>query len=404
MSFSVETALRPPPFFHFSSRVLSLPKVSRPSGTYHLLIFNFPLRRMTRVELPVLSFLAVLSLLFILPLHLKSRNIPFLFVIAWLLVCNIIQGVDAIVWANNALIRAEGWCDLGELTFWKSVCHQTSCLIYVRDLPVTPILYALRVALPAVALCVCRQLEIVSSTLDVSYDPRDKYFTSVFQYLMCLVIPVVYAILRESQTFVRFRDNPISFGTSSRFCCARSQIRYRAGIWVSSCHFPIGPSLFFDLAHPTYPLHHRRLLRRSFVLQLSPPLLVLQSTSQPSIQDDNLDVLPFYRFLPLRRSPHHARGHLRHGLPDRRIRTFGLHVLGRSSPRRLGLSFLKGRQVEIRSGCKVTHGSDLVDGADRLFRSSGGFRVHQGMLDRRRTFLYRRKEAGHRSVYSEAKV
>ena len=65
------------------------------------------------------------------------------------------------------------------------------------DLPVTPILYALRVALPAVALCVCRQLEVVSSTLDVSYDPRDKYFTSVFHYLMCLVIPVVYAILRE---------------------------------------------------------------------------------------------------------------------------------------------------------------------------------------------------------------
>jgi len=69
---------------------------------------------MARVELPVLSFLAVLSLFVILPLHLRSRNIPFLFAIIWLLVCNIIQGVDAIVWADNALIRAEGWCDLGE--------------------------------------------------------------------------------------------------------------------------------------------------------------------------------------------------------------------------------------------------------------------------------------------------
>ena len=65
------------------------------------------------------------------------------------------------------------------------------------DPQVTPILYALRVALPAVALCICRQLEIVSSTLDVSYDPRNKYFTSVFHYVMCLVIPVVYAILRK---------------------------------------------------------------------------------------------------------------------------------------------------------------------------------------------------------------
>ena len=74
----------------------------------------------------------------------------------------------------------------------------------VRDPPVTLILYALRVALPAVALCVCRQLEIVSSTLDVSYDPRNKYFTSVFHYVMCLVIPVIYAILREFQTKSRF--------------------------------------------------------------------------------------------------------------------------------------------------------------------------------------------------------
>ena len=70
---------------------------------------------MTRIELPVLSFLAVLSLFVILPLHLRSRNIPFLFLIAWLLVCNTIQGIDAIVWADNALVRAEGWCDLSEL-------------------------------------------------------------------------------------------------------------------------------------------------------------------------------------------------------------------------------------------------------------------------------------------------
>ena len=147
---------------------------------------------MSRIELPVLSLLAALSLFVILPLHLRSRNIPFLFVIAWLLVCNIIQGIDAIVWADNALIRAEGWCDMGEWFFESRVN-----LVSDRHLQVTPVLYALRVALPAVALCVCRQLEIVSSTLDVSYDPRDKYFTSVFHYSVCLVIPVVYAVLRE---------------------------------------------------------------------------------------------------------------------------------------------------------------------------------------------------------------
>ena len=98
--------------FNFSSG--ALPLVSQPSGIHLLLIFNFPPIKMTRIELPLLSFLAVLSLFVILPLHLRSRNIPFLFVIAWLLVCNTIQGIDAVVWGDNALIRAEGWCDLGE--------------------------------------------------------------------------------------------------------------------------------------------------------------------------------------------------------------------------------------------------------------------------------------------------
>jgi len=85
---------------------------------------------MTRVELPVLAFLAVLSLFVILPLHLNSRNIPFLFLISWLLVCNIIQGIDAIVWANNALIRAEGWCDLGEWLLETGLVASTSCLMH----------------------------------------------------------------------------------------------------------------------------------------------------------------------------------------------------------------------------------------------------------------------------------
>ena len=98
---------------------------------------------MTRIELPVLSFLAVLSLFAILPLHLRSRNIPFLFVIAWLLVCNIIQGVDAIVWADNALVRAEGWCDFGECSHKTNFGGVTACLIFFV---ITSYTYPLRLA------------------------------------------------------------------------------------------------------------------------------------------------------------------------------------------------------------------------------------------------------------------
>ena len=91
------------------------------------------------------------------------------------------------------------------------------------DPQVTPILYALRVALPAVALCICRQLEIVSSTLDVSYDPRNKYFTTVFHYVMCLVIPAVYAILRKSgKTSSSVASRKPTLSDFFRFRCARS--------------------------------------------------------------------------------------------------------------------------------------------------------------------------------------
>jgi len=229
---------------------------------------------MMRFELPVLSLLAVLSLLVILPFHLRSRNIPFLFVIAWLLACNTIQGVNAAIWADNALVRAQGWCDFGEWLIENRFFGVRASDVLCGS-KVTPILYALRVALPAVALCICRQLEIVSSTLDVSFDPRNKYFTSVFHYVMCLVIPVVYAILRKSLTIdFPWRPENRSLG-NFRFRCARSQIRHRTGVWVSSGHLSIGPSFVFNLVYPPHPLYDHHLLRRPFVLQLPPPLLVL---------------------------------------------------------------------------------------------------------------------------------
>jgi hypothetical protein len=120
---------------------------------------------------------------------------------------------------------------------------------------------------------------------------------------MCLVIPVIYAILRESQTKSQLSvisHKQISFDFF-RFHRPRSQIRPRAGIWVSSGHLPIGSSLVFNLVHPLDPLHDHRLLRRPFILQLPPSLLVLQPTPQPSIQDHYRHVLPFRRLLSLRR-------------------------------------------------------------------------------------------------------
>lgn len=143
-----------------------------------------------RPELPILSFISAISLFTVIPFCLKSRNIPFFSLIAWLLLCNIIQGVNTIVWANDTSSYAPAWCDIGKLTVVNSSQ-------FTQDFAVTPITLAVRVALPAITICLCRQLEMISSTLDILVDPRSKYLTPAFHLTMCIFLPVVYIILRE---------------------------------------------------------------------------------------------------------------------------------------------------------------------------------------------------------------
>lgn len=66
-------------------------------------------------EFPVVAFLAALSLLLPLPWHWRAGNVATLSIIAWLIVVNIIYGVDAIVWGNNVDIVIPVWCDISEL-------------------------------------------------------------------------------------------------------------------------------------------------------------------------------------------------------------------------------------------------------------------------------------------------
>lgn len=67
-----------------------------------------------RPELSILSFLCAVLLVGLAPLHVQARNIAILALIAWLLVCSIIQGVDSIVWSSDIVVRSPGWCDISE--------------------------------------------------------------------------------------------------------------------------------------------------------------------------------------------------------------------------------------------------------------------------------------------------
>lgn len=67
-----------------------------------------------RAELPVLSFLSVLLFVIILPGQLKSTSIPAISTFVWLTICNIIHGINSIIWAGNVDTHVPVWCDIGQ--------------------------------------------------------------------------------------------------------------------------------------------------------------------------------------------------------------------------------------------------------------------------------------------------
>lgn len=41
-------------------------------------------------------------------------------VIAWLAACNLIQGINAIIWTGNSQLHAPVWCDIGIYRYFNS--------------------------------------------------------------------------------------------------------------------------------------------------------------------------------------------------------------------------------------------------------------------------------------------
>ncbi|KAI0060068.1 STE3-domain-containing protein [Artomyces pyxidatus] len=125
-----------------------------------------------RAELPLFSFLSLALLLLILPGQLKSNTIPAVSVIAWLFICNIIHGVNSILWADNVALHAPAWCDLA-----------------------TVLLLGAMVAVPGAFLCISRQLDLITTRTESGLKPSQRY-RKLFEISMCIFLPVVYMSLR----------------------------------------------------------------------------------------------------------------------------------------------------------------------------------------------------------------
>ncbi|KAI0087564.1 pheromone A receptor-domain-containing protein [Irpex rosettiformis] len=115
-------------------------------------------------------------------LHAKSRNVAVLSLISWLLVGNIIQGVNSIMWAGNVTVRHKVWCDIS-----------------------SKLLFGSRIALPATCTCICIHLHYLSS----SRNTRLRRFRVLTEFTGSLILPVIYMALHmivQDRRFLLLED------------------------------------------------------------------------------------------------------------------------------------------------------------------------------------------------------
>ncbi|PBK94872.1 STE3-domain-containing protein [Armillaria gallica] len=133
------------------------------------------------VGLPVTSFcfVAVLAVLaFCRPV---KSNAALIALVLWSVFCNIIHGVDAILWADNTNIHTPVWCDISSRT-----------------------LLASHIAFAGASLRIALDLEDVSSSRVISEDKYTKRVRRIFNTLLCFLVPMLYVILHLFFQYHRF--------------------------------------------------------------------------------------------------------------------------------------------------------------------------------------------------------
>jgi len=73
------------------------------------------------VELPIVSFLSVSLLVLVLPAQVHYHSIPSASIVAWLFVCNLIHGINTVLWLGNQAEHAPLWCDICKVSFKPSI-------------------------------------------------------------------------------------------------------------------------------------------------------------------------------------------------------------------------------------------------------------------------------------------
>ncbi|GLB44319.1 putative pheromone A receptor [Lyophyllum shimeji] len=123
-------------------------------------------------ELVPVAFISAISVLLVLPWHWRAGNVATLALAFWLFISNIIYGIDAAIWGENARIIIPVWCDI-----------------------TTKLIIGANFAIPAACLCITIHLERVASVRLATTTISDKRRRQIFEALMCFGLPLFFMIL-----------------------------------------------------------------------------------------------------------------------------------------------------------------------------------------------------------------
>ncbi|RDX44921.1 STE3-domain-containing protein [Lentinus brumalis] len=138
-------------------------------------------------ELPAVSFLCMSLLLLLSPAFLHSRNIAVISLATWLILCNLVHGVNALLWSGNDDVHVPAWCDI-----------------------MTRVLLAAQIALPGCALALARKLRQCA----IGQEVTQRAHTYMQDLTFCLIIPLAYIVLHVIVQPHRF-DIIADFGCSA---------------------------------------------------------------------------------------------------------------------------------------------------------------------------------------------
>lgn len=183
------------------------------------------------IELPVVSFICAVLVLLPLPWHWRAGTVATISITVWLFAANIINGINAIIWSDNAIIQATIWCDIA-----------------------TKITIGATFALPAALFCLCMHLERVSSIRQVNTCVQDKRRRQIIDSLLCFGVPAIFMALHYVVQGHRF-DIIQEFGCRPTIYVSIVALFL---MWIPPLLFCLGAFIFAALAFRNF--WHRRII------------------------------------------------------------------------------------------------------------------------------------------------